>query len=332
MALTFERVINLTLESPELGYVAQPYMAQEHKGQLFDYFITPATSLATDADAVIEMSDYENIQWGGLAHHLTVRAVSKIGIKQFPKVGAIGFYTNKYTNKSTILAPVQVDQKTFNPPSISASFGNGQVHVTIIPPEDITYTVYRLIFRQEYFADERIVYLRDVYLTPPLVRGNYSVTCIGYNEDTGVVSSESNVVTITIPTGMDEWLPEPISMALRNLADVYIGTPTDLQLLQYKSTSQKWENTTIPKVHYITLLATDWDAANQQTISITGIVADESKQFIQITPTTASREMFETCVIRAVSQQLNAITFLCATVPDEDITLYITVSEVYYAS
>lgn len=247
MALAFEIVKNLTADADqniEPYYVRTPYLIHEHDNSLFQYYIQSETDLAWDKRADVSLGQYKVLPWVDPQHHLTTRAVSKIGAKQFPQIGAIGFYKDLYTSQSYILVPVHDKQKTFKPPTIDATLSDSIVKLTITPPKDITYSCYKIIMRSGYFAVEYVVYNPTTTVAAPLINGTYEVTAIGYNELTGVYSSTSNVVNITVTNGRDSWEPEALQvyLRLRDLVDVNLVDLLNAQMLRFNAETQKWEN------------------------------------------------------------------------------------------
>ena len=79
--------------------------------------------------------------------------------------------------------------------------------------------------------------------------------------------------------------------------------------------------------HKITLTTAGW-ADNQQTVTLTGVSADEDSQFILPTPATASRTMYNDCDIQCITQAANSLTFSCATVPTDALSVYILLMDV----
>ena len=83
----------------------------------------------------------------------------------------------------------------------------------------------------------------------------------------------------------------------------------------------------VPIAHELTLASTDWSSA-EQTVEVPGVLADEKKQLIVITPKAASRTAFETAGIRAISQAADALTFKYNNAPSSDIDVFATVIDV----
>ena len=82
-----------------------------------------------------------------------------------------------------------------------------------------------------------------------------------------------------------------------------------------------------PMVHGVTLLASAW-AGNSQTITVPGVLADETKQLIQPVPTIASQAAYLTAGILCTGQAANNLTFTCQTVPTGNLNVYVVIQEV----
>lgn len=77
----------------------------------------------------------------------------------------------------------------------------------------------------------------------------------------------------------------------------------------------------------ITLPASGW-SSNAQTVTVTGVLADESAQLIQPMPAIASQNAYISAGIICSGQGENQLTFTCSTTPTEDISLYVVITEV----
>lgn len=341
MALAFETIKNLTTEvdqNVEPYYVRTPYLIHEPDNSLFQYYIQPETDAAWDKRADVNLGQYKVLPWVDPQHHLSTRAVSKIGVKQFPQIGAIGFYKDLYTSQSYILAPVHAKQEVFDPPIITAVLSGDVVRLTITPPEDVTYTCYKVIMRSGYFAVEYVVYNPISAVHKPLVNGDYEVTAIGYNELTGIFSSPSNVVNITVTGGRHNWEPESlkVSMRLADLVDVNLVDLLNSQMLRFNSETQKWENVDTTalgasRVVSITILASAWktesDGRYYQVVNVPGLTkyskVDLQPSAEQVTLFHARGVNFTTATIEGVLR-----VYAVGVKPTDDYTMQATVTEV----
>lgn len=199
MALTFEYV-------KELDTGLYPHIAHEADSTIYNYFVDGEQ--AKDKSAVAALGHYDNIAFGNEDRTLTTKVVSSIGIKNFPGIGAIGFYKDAYLNGGHIVAPVrQVVQKHDAPELVSVNVEGDKLHIVITQPTSLNYTCFKVIVRQGDFAFEYTLYKLDALVDLPTVKGTYTVYCIGYDENMGTVSEDSNILPLTIDTGTETWIP-----------------------------------------------------------------------------------------------------------------------------
>ena len=79
----------------------------------------------------------------------------------------------------------------------------------------------------------------------------------------------------------------------------------------------------------VTLSASGWDpSAKTQTVTVSGILADETKQLITPTPALASQTAYYDAVILCTGQAANKLTFTAKKVPTSNLTVYVTIQEV----
>lgn len=84
---------------------------------------------------------------------------------------------------------------------------------------------------------------------------------------------------------------------------------------------------TKPTYASVTLSSSGW-SDNTQTVTVNGVLADETKQLIQPMPAVASQVAYMSAGIYCSGQAANSLTFTCSETPAEDITLYIVITEV----
>ena len=75
----------------------------------------------------------------------------------------------------------------------------------------------------------------------------------------------------------------------------------------------------------VTLTAGGWQN-NTQTVTVTGVLADETAQLIQPVPSAASREAYSEANVQATAQAANSLTFSCDTVPSGSLTVYVVIT------
>lgn len=86
-----------------------------------------------------------------------------------------------------------------------------------------------------------------------------------------------------------------------------------------------------PTVATVTLTAADWTGDAEpytQAVTVSGILADESKQLIQPIPAEASKAVYAESGVYASAQAANSLTFSCNTKPTANLTVYVVVQEV----
>ena len=84
---------------------------------------------------------------------------------------------------------------------------------------------------------------------------------------------------------------------------------------------------TKPPYVTVTLLASGWSDSTQ-TVMVSGVLADETKQLIQPMPAIASQDAYISAGIICSGQAADSLTFTCTTVPTEDISLFVVITEV----
>lgn len=118
-------------------------------------------------------------------------------------------------------------------------------------------------------------------------------------------------------------LSENLFFSLAGGLKTHVVDPTDDRM----PTPKSYVDAIKPKAHKITLTTAGW-ADNQQTVTLTGVLADEDSQFILPTPAAASRTMYNDCDIQCITQATDSLTFSCATVPTDALSVYILLMDV----
>lgn len=79
----------------------------------------------------------------------------------------------------------------------------------------------------------------------------------------------------------------------------------------------------------VTLSASGWDSSSKtQTVTVSGVLANETKQLIIPTPALASQTAYYSAGIRCTNQAANSLTFTAKTIPTADLTVYVTIQKV----
>lgn len=77
----------------------------------------------------------------------------------------------------------------------------------------------------------------------------------------------------------------------------------------------------------VTLSASGW-TDSLQTVTVTGVSADESKQLITPTPASASLEAYNEAGVMCTAQAENSLTFKASEVPTVDLQVFVVIQEV----
>lgn len=78
----------------------------------------------------------------------------------------------------------------------------------------------------------------------------------------------------------------------------------------------------LPINEMINLSNASW-VKNLQTVTVNGILADESQQIIIVVPNNDSKNTYYSCGVDCVAQAENQLTFNCKTVPESDLSVYV---------
>ena len=244
MAIKIDKVIDLTNDSlnssPKL--VKNLQIAMEPDASIFQYYIS--NNRAGDKESDIVLGSYDDLTWCLPATHLTTQKVKNIGIKHFPQVGAIGFFTFLNEERSKILAPIHVKSKKYTAPSINVIENDTTLTIVISPPidygvdesdgndifdggdggtinEKIKYICHRVILRLDQFALEYVTYENTLEVDKPVTTGTYDIYCVGYIHEGEAVSEDSNHVSLHINGTQDTW-PGPVEGSDLYITDVEV--------------------------------------------------------------------------------------------------------------
>lgn len=77
----------------------------------------------------------------------------------------------------------------------------------------------------------------------------------------------------------------------------------------------------------VTLTASGWSSL-EQTVTVPGVLADESAQLIQLVPALSAQTTYMDAGIRCTAQAANSLTFAADTAPAADILLYVVMQGV----
>lgn len=135
---------------------------------------------------------------------------------------------------------------------------------------------------------------------------------------------------LEVDTKLDDYLPKSGGTMTGSLT--LKGEPTaDLQAATKKYVDDSATNIKA-KAHKVTLIVAGWDStAKTQTVNVTGVLADETKQLILPMPATASMSAYTEAGIMCTGQAAGKLTFTADTVPTASIDVYVTVTPVAFS-
>lgn len=297
MALNFEKIITLS----DSSIVDAPLIAvdaclsnEAQDNEIIQYHIND--NVAADRAGYIVDSDYDALTLKQKTARLTSRAVSKMGIKNFPGLGSYGFFKYFYTGDSKVLIPINAYNVRMPAPVIIVTPGASSINIAIIEPTSIDYLSFKIIFKNGEFKYEYTTYDNSVDLPLPLVKGTYDIYCIGYVNEGERVSINSNVVEYIQTTGNDDFTPS-INNAL--------------------SSSVSYSKM---------LLAASW-VSNVYTLSVDGVTIDSNQDILPSAEVTqAQYESLAGAGIVATGQSIETIELTSfGTVPLIDIPIIVIV-------
>lgn len=103
---------------------------------------------------------------------------------------------------------------------------------------------------------------------------------------------------------------------------------------QVKEALQLPEIPSLPTATKITLTVAGWDStAKTQSVTVTGVSADATKQEIRVMPVNAALDSpYIAAGVQCIAQAANSLTFACETVPTVDIEVYVVIQGVDYSA
>lgn len=107
---------------------------------------------------------------------------------------------------------------------------------------------------------------------------------------------------------------------------VLVNTENGVAYIQNADTNGYLEKR-LPRSVAVTLAKAGW-SSNQQTVTVSGISANEAEQMITPVPAVASQAAYDDACIKAVAQAENSLTFAADSTPSTDLTVYVVIQEV----
>lgn len=214
----------------ERNNTLQEMIGNEPDNSLYKYFLEDSNS-ASDQKAQIVYSNYDSLVWGEMAKHLTSQKVRRIGIKTFPQVGAIGFFTLLNEERSKILAPVHHKVTKYAVPTFTMEETDTTFIFHCSSPKGVTYACYRIILRLDRFAHEYITYEETLEVLKPVTTGTYDIYCVGYIHEGEAISEDSKHYSVDVVGTQEEW-PGPQENSDIFIKDLEITTDNKVRFMR----------------------------------------------------------------------------------------------------
>ena len=132
---------------------------------------------------------------------------------------------------------------------------------------------------------------------------------------------------VSIPAGANSDNLPSLAQALANEKQDKL-TGTEGQFVGFDSSGAAVAvSAPTPVYRTVTLPASGW-SSNTQTVTVSGVLADETKQLIMPVPALASQTAYYEAGILVTGQAANSLTFTCSTVPSSNLTVYVVMQEV----
>lgn len=210
--IQFEKKINLTeYEKNSSPRVVQKLMiGNETNNDIYQFFISNDT--AHEKPSHIEYTPYDELEWKNPLTSMTSHKVRNIGMKTFPGIGAIGFFTPR-VGTSKILIPIHVKNPTrFKAPTMLLTEIGDNFNIIIKPPAEVAYMCYRIVMENGVDTFEYISYSTVAVVPKPTVIGTYLIYCIGYVNEGQHISEESNHVEYIVNEGTATQVPNSVTI------------------------------------------------------------------------------------------------------------------------
>lgn len=168
------------------------------------------------------------------------------------------------------------------------------------------------------------------------ISGSFNVAGLELCDAAGGYWSFKDDGTFTIENAGGSTLLEfdPINerVTLHALLSVTVSSATSPSSVSTRGYVDSMIKTARPFAHSVVLDSNDWDdVTKQQTVTCSGVLADEKNQFILTTPKMADAEDYRDSGCLCVTRADGSLTFQCDVIPDDDITVYIAIMPVNYS-
>ena len=180
-------------------------ISNEPNNRVLQFGIKANRQINANAQKMLEI-EYPNLGWRQIPAIMTSQAISKLGIKSFPLVGAHGFFKLLHEERSIILAPIFFEGERYKAPTVMWIQTPTTIIFNITDPTDVKFEAYRIIMRMEFKAYEYITYQKQAEVPKP-PEGVYDFSIMAYIDDNLASQIRDYVGVIVTPGGSETIIP-----------------------------------------------------------------------------------------------------------------------------
>lgn len=178
----------------------QNFLGNEPSGDLYQYYVTDQKT-SREVHSALEYANYDSMTWSDPPDVcMTPREVQRIGVKNFPQIGSIGFYRLAYLDRSRIMVPLHIKKEKQEQPVLEAAADEDTktITFTITPPDKVSYDCYRIEMVNGPSVISHITYENTVTVPYPEAAGEYQCFAIGYLKEGQICSKDSNALVLNL--------------------------------------------------------------------------------------------------------------------------------------
>lgn len=152
-------------------------------------------------------------------------------------------------------------------------------------------------------------------------RGDRGKTAYDHSQTTG---NPHNTTAADVGARPDNWTPTASEVGAVPTSRTVNGKALSADI---SLTADDVNAASLPSSTTVTLTTSGW-SSNTQTVTVSGVSADETAQLIMPVPALGSQSAYYDAGILVTGQAANSLTFTCSTVPSSNLTVYVVMQEV----
>ena len=243
----------------------------------------------------------------------------KTSLSQFlaqPKITATGLLKGAGTVISVAIAGTDYVDPDGDGSNLTAAFTAASSHVNIATGEKLSVLLGKIA---KWLGDLKALAFKDKVaktdLTDDVKESLGKADSALQNAPVTSVNGKTGAVTVSVPT-----VPTTTNILKGNGSGGLVAATAGTDYMA------------VPTARKVTLTTAGWNAnTKQQTATVTGVLADTTKQCIYPAPVdTSYNNVWDTCGIKCVAQGKNSLTFQCSEIPTVAVDVYVTVITLSY--